>query len=681
MALSGSALQIFANYCVAAAESMAYTLMRTAHSTFVKETEDFSCALITPEGLAFASPKTLGATWYIGLDYGPVLGRIAEYRPGDICMTNDAYSGSVATHTPDILMWKPIFYRGEIVCYVGGHIHNTDMGGAVPASLSRRLTEIQQEGIRFPPCKIVDRGVLDEALLDIMSMNVRAPSQNRGDLQAQIAMLVNGEKRVLEIIERFGIDDFKAGMYQVLDYAEKQAEAVLREIPDGEYFFAEYADEDSEDGKPMRVALTLTIDNGRAVMDYTGSDPQLASSLNMPTGGMPRHALALVGFHYILYTLNSDILLNSGLDRVVRCVLPEGTVVNAQAPAAVGMRSLTCKITHMLTFGAFSLAIPDRLPACSAGGLAIVTIKTMSQAGRSVMASLGPVGGGAGGMPHGDGSDGSGANNAFLRNTPVEINELEVPIHVRRYCLAPDSGGAGKYRGGLGLVMEFEVFTPGTTVTARNRDRTHFASWGVLGGGAGSTAIFTRNPDRPDAEALGNTDVVACKPGDRIRLVGAGAGGFGDPLTREPHRVLIDILSGYVSLDAARRLYGVVIDGDRIDADATRMLRQEMQKSQTARRAEDVFDFGKYRTAFEARWTQGRYLELTSILARLPVAWRFFVKHQLFDALDVRLKAGRPEEDAGLVRELFEGLSARYPALRTSEPQRPPLAAIVPQPR
>jgi N-methylhydantoinase B len=252
---------------------------------------------------------------------------------------------------------------------------------------------------------------------------------------------------------------------------------------------------------------------------------------------------------------------------------------------------------------------------------------------------------------------------------------------VRRYCLAPDSGGAGKYRGGLGLVMEFEVFTPGTTVTARNRDRTHFASWGVLGGGAGSTAIFTRNPDRPDAEALGNTDVVACKPGDRIRLVGAGAGGFGDPLTREPHRVLIDILSGYVSLDAARRLYGVVIDGDRIDADATRMLRQEMQKSQTARRAEDVFDFGKYRTAFEARWTQGRYLELTSILARLPVAWRFFVKHQLFDALDVRLKAGRPEEDAGLVRELFEGLSARYPALRTSEPQRPPLAAIVPQPR
>lgn len=665
MALTGSALQIFSNYCVAAAESMAYTLIRTAHSTFVKETEDFSCALLTPEGLAFASPKTLGATWYIGLDYGPVLGRIDGYHPDDICMTNDAYSGNVATHTPDILMWKPVFHQGEIVCYVGGHIHNTDMGGAVPASLSRTLTEIQQEGIRFPPCKIVDQGRLDEKLLDIMTMNVRAPEQNRGDLQAQIAMLVNGEKRVLEIIERFGIEDFKSGMYQVMDYAEKQAQAVLREIPNGEYFFAEYADEDSANGKPMRVALTLTIKDGQAVMDYTGSDPQLASSLNMPTGGMPRHALALVGFHYVLYSLNSDILLNSGLDRVVRCVLPEGTVVNAVAPAAVGMRSLTCKITHMLTFGAFSQAIPERLPACSAGGLAIVTVKTMDQAGRSVMASLGPIGGGAGGMVDGDGSDGSGANNAFLRNTPVEVNELEVPIHIHRYSLERDSGGAGKYRGGLGLTLEFEVFTPGTTVTARNRDRTHFASWGVLGGAAGANAIFTRNPGRADMQPLGNIDVVPCKPGDRIRLVGAGAGGFGNPLEREPEAVHRDVLSGYVSLEAARALYGVVIAGEAVDQEETAAARAALQRLRDARPPTGNFDFGAYRTGLEARWTQARYRVLTEILAGLPVSWRFFVKHQLFDALDARLAQGKPEADGALVRELFEVLARDYPALRS----------------
>ncbi|WP_447044615.1 hydantoinase B/oxoprolinase family protein [Vreelandella sp. H-I2] len=672
MAFDNSVLQIFANYCVAAAESMAYTLVRTAHSTFVKETEDFSCALVTPEGLAFASPKTLGATWYIGLDYGPVLDRVGEYAPGDIAMTNDAYSGCVATHTPDIVMWKPVFYRGELVCFVGGHIHNTDMGGAVPASLSRSLSEIEQEGIRFPPTKIVREGVLDEALLAIMATNVRAPEQNRGDLKAQIAMLLNGEKRVLEIIERFGLEDFRTGMGAMLDYSEQQARQILKSIPDGDYFFAEYADEDSVGGKPMRVALNLQIRGGEAILDYTGSDPQLASSLNMPTGGMQRHALALVGYHYVLYTLQDDILLNAGLDRVVRCVLPEGSVVNAVAPAAVGMRSLTCKLTHMLTFGAFSRAIPERLPACAAGGLAILGVKTMDQTGRTVMASLGPVGGGAGGMPHGDGTDGSGANVAFLRNTPVEINETEVPILITRYCLSPDSGGAGYYRGGLGLCMEFQVFSPGSMVSARNRDRTHFASWGVLGGQAGANAQFIRNPDSSLPEALGNADIVHCQPGDVIRLTGAGAGGFGDPLEREAERVFRDFECGYVSLDNARMQYGVVISDSAVDQQATETLRRELRhRSSASKSPDEPFEYGQYRTKFESRWTRNRYDELTSILASLPVEWRFFVKHQLFDALDERLSEDLMAPDKGLVHDLFNSLLQRYPELRKNEPPTP----------
>lgn len=202
-------LQIFANYCVAAAESMAHTLMRTAHSAFVKETEDFSCTIMTPRGQTFASPKTLGATWYPGLDFSGAIDMIDGYEPGDICMTNDAYSGYVATHTPDIMMWKPVYYQGEMVCFVGGHIHNTDMGGAVPASLSRTLTEVHQEGIRFPPTKIVRRGVLNEELMRLMELNVRSPDQNRGDLQAQTAMLMTGERRIVEIIERFGLQAFK----------------------------------------------------------------------------------------------------------------------------------------------------------------------------------------------------------------------------------------------------------------------------------------------------------------------------------------------------------------------------------------------------------------------------------------------------------------------------------------
>ncbi|MFH8135767.1 hydantoinase B/oxoprolinase family protein [Pantoea osteomyelitidis] len=663
MSFDPSGLQILANYCVAAAESMAHTLVRTAHSTFIKETEDFSCALLTPEGLAFASPKTLGATWYIGLDYGPVLGMIEDYRPGDVAMTNDAYSGNVATHSPDMVMWKPIFWQGKLVCFVGGHIHNTDVGGAVPASLSRTLTEIHQEGVRIPPTKIVREGVLDDALLNLLKINVRAPEQNTGDLHAQLAMLANGEKRVLEMVAHFGVDYFSQGMYALLDYAAMQAASVLETIPEGDYFFAEYADEDSVNGKPMRVAMTLKIRGGSAVLDYTGSDPQLLSSLNMPTGGMTRHALALVGYHYVLYTLNPDILLNAGLDRVVECVLPPGTVMNAVYPAAVGMRSLTCKLTHVLTFGAFSQAIPDRLPACAACGLAILNVKTTDPHGRTIIASIGPVGGGAGGMPFDDGEEGSGANVAFLRNTPVEINEAEVPIRINRYCLVPDSGGAGRYRGGLGLMMEFQVFAPNTIVTARNRDRTHFASWGVLGGKAGSNAIFSRNPDSSKAEILGNSDIIQCQAGDIIRLIGAGGGGYGSPLEREPERVLADVNSGYVSAAQAEKHYGVIIRNGEIDNPRTSALRASLSENEPSIQAH--FDFGSWRIAFEKKWTHERYAALTEILASLPVNWRFFVKHQLFELLETRETQGQFADGKEGIHELFDDLKNRYPELQT----------------
>ena len=177
MAIDGRNLQILANYCAAAADAMAFTLMRTAHSTFVKETEDFSCQIVSRSGLAFASPRSFGAPWYSGIDYAPVLALIEEYADGDICITNDAYAGNVATHSPDIHIWKPVFHQGEIVCFVVGHIHNTDVGGAVPASLSRSLTDIVQEGIRIPPLKIMRQGQLNEEVASIMRLNVRVPDQ------------------------------------------------------------------------------------------------------------------------------------------------------------------------------------------------------------------------------------------------------------------------------------------------------------------------------------------------------------------------------------------------------------------------------------------------------------------------------------------------------------------------
>jgi len=660
MSFDKSTLQIFANYCVAAAESMAYTLIRTAHSAFVKETEDFSCTLMTPEGLTFASPKTLGATWYPGLDFGSVIEMTGPFEPGDIGMTNDAYSGYVATHTPDIMMWKPVFYNGELMCFVGGHIHNTDMGGAVPASLSRTLTEIQQEGIRFPPTKIMRGGVLNEELVRLMEINVRAPEQNRGDLNAQIAMLMTGERRILEIIERFGADAFKSGIQALLDYSEEQARTLVSDIPDGDYPFAEFADEDSANGKPLRVMLTLRVRGGDLELDFTGSDPQLNSSLNMPTGGKERHVLALVGLNYVLYTLNPDLLLNAGMLRVATCVLPEGTVVNPLAPAAVGMRSLTCKVVQYATIGAFSRAVPHLMPASPAGGMSIVNVRTTSADGHSFIAALGPVGGGAGGAAEGDGSEASGAIVAFLRNTPVEINEAEVPIQITRYGLVPGSSGAGRFRGGLGTVMEFKVFSPNSIVTARNRDKSRFGSWGVLGGKAGAVSRFTRNPDTPQQEDLGVSDLIHCQPGDVVRL--EGCGGYGPAHERDPESVLRDVQCGYVSVADAEAQYQVVIVDGVIDAQRTQVLRDRAIAERPAEYPH--FDYGPGRDAFEKSWSVERYDTLTSVLASVPPNWRHFLKHKIFNELASMEAQGTVPESGDVVRSIFENVRKQYAQLQ-----------------
>lgn len=652
MTIDPVTLQILGNHAQAAAESMAFTLFRTAHSTFVKETEDFTTGLTTPEGLTFASPRELGATWFLGLDYGPVIRAIADYAEGDVGMTNDPYSGFVCTHSPDIHLWKPIFWEGELVCFAVGHIHNTDVGGAVPASLSRALTEVHQEGIRFPPCKLVDRGVLDQRLLDVMLTNVRAPGQNWGDLKAQLAAMTTGERKVHEMIRRFGVAAFKTGIGALLDLAERGARRLLATIPDGDYEFVDYMDEDSPGGLPCRLRLVLRIRGEGAELDFTGSDPQVAASLNMPTGGDPRHILLMVGWNYVLYTLDPSLPLNSGLSRPATCVVPRGTVLNPVFPAAVGMRSMTCMRLQGVIMGAFQRAVPDRLPAGPASGGPITNVNTTdNRTGRRVMASIDPITGGAGGSPFGDGMDGSGANSGFLKNTPVEINEAEVPIRILRYGLEPDSGGAGRHRGGLATVLEFRVQAPGTVVTARNRDRSRFRSWGVAGGRAGAASAFWRNPGTARAENLGNTDVVTLDPGDVVRLVCAGASGWGPPWQRPVEAVLADLEAGKISAAAASRDYGV-IPGDPAATEARR--------AALAALPQPDFDAGPERAAFEAVWTPANYAALTEALARLPVHWRHFAKRRIFAAVEA--DPARTGDGAEVTRAVA-ALHAEFPQI------------------
>ena len=641
-------LQVLANHARAAAENMGYTLQRTAHSAFVKETEDFTVMLLNRRGDTFAVPMDLGATWYAGLTFGRAIDQIADYKPGDVAFTNDAYSSFVATHTPDTVLWKPVFWQGEIIAFTGGHIHNTDMGGAVPASLSRALTEIHQEGIRFPPMKIVNEGVYDDQILRIMTTNVRKPDLNMGDIKAMVGALTTGERKILAMVEKFGKEAFLAGVDQLLDHAEAQARDVLRSIPDGTWEFTDYADEDSVEANPCRLKLKLTITGDSAVLDFTGSDPQLGSSLNVPTGGDPRHSVLLVAIYYILYTLNPRILLNTGLTRPFTCIAPQGSVLNPVSPAAVGMRSLTCARLRSVIFGGFVQAVPDRLPAAPAGNNCIVNVMTTDARGRTIIAAVNPVVGGGGGMPHRDGTNGSGADAAYLKNTPIEITETETPVEFVKYGLAQDTGGAGRWRGGLATEMAFRVFAPDSRITARNRDRSFFRPWGALGGRAAGLSDMWLNPGTDHAKRLGNIDTAVLQPGDVLEIRSAGGGGRGDPLLREVWRVEQDVARGYVSVAAAERDYGVVMVDGVADQAATAALRASRPP------APQPFHYGPERDGYEAQWTPAAYDLLTAILAGLPIHWRFFAKTEIF-----RRMTGRSGAD-GVAQALAE-VRARFP--------------------
>ncbi len=659
-------LEILKNHARAAAESMAFTLYRTAHATFVKETEDFTTGLTTPSGETYATPTELGATWFVGLNYGPVIRAISHYEEGDICITNDPYSGFVCTHSPDIHIWKPIFHNGEIVSFSVGHVHHTDVGGAVPASLSRTLTEVHQEGIRIPPTKLLVKGEVNSQVLDILMANVRAPEQSWGDLKAQIAACNTGERKVREMIAKFGIDAFKQGVEDLLAYSEAQARAIVRRIPDGDYPFADYMDEDGVDGKPCRLSLVMGVRDGSLHFDFTGTDPQLESSLNIPTGGDERHTLLCVGLVYALYSLDTSLFLNSGIARILSSTLPQGSMINPQFPAAVGMRTLSAQRLQGVILGAFARALPDVMPGAGGQGGAIMNVNTTdNKTGRRIMAAINPMTGGAGGRAERDGTEGSGGTQGFLKNTPIEINETETPLRFHRYGLAKDSGGAGKHRGGLATEMTFECFAPNTRVTARNRDRTFFTGWGLKGGKPGANSSFWLNPKSNREVNLKNTDIIKIGPGDVVSIASGGAGGWGDPLDRDPAQVALDVARRFVSAERAREDYGVVLAGSEgsrsIDQPATSKLRAELRARRTINQT--LFDYGAYRNAHEAVWTDANYRALTELLFQQPVHWRFYLKHRVFDAM-AALPAAERKGDGSEVARIFAQIIAEFPQLR-----------------
>jgi N-methylhydantoinase B len=639
-------LEILKNYFVAIAEGMAYTLERTAHTTFVKESADFTTAVATPEGEFFCFPRSIGVSSFLGLNMKAAIDALPEYAPGDIVITNDPYSTQgLATHLPDFHMFKPIYDGDEIMCFAWCFIHCSDVGGLVPASISPRAVDMQQEGLRVPPRKLYSAGVLNEDLVEIILANCRIPEQNWGDMKAMIAALNTAEKRLHEVVAKFGGETVRGAASDLLDWTEERTRNVFASIPDGEYSFSDYLD-DAMDGVPIRLALRLQVEGDTITIDYSDTDPQVDAAFNLPAFG-PRHPFLAQGLINFVFSQDPGIQLNGAVMRPITIVAPEGTLVNPAYPAAVGVRAAVTIRLYGVVLGALAQAVPGVTPAAGCGQACIVVMSAPDmRTGLRQVTVLEPFNGGGGATGRDDGVAGMDSANGSLKNTPVESIEMHIPVLVERYELLPESAGPGQQRGGWGVQFDFRVLSPNSVLTARGMERVRFEPWGAAGGRAAGRTVALKNPDTPRGENLGKIDVLQLAPGDVVSMRATGGGGYGDPFLRDPDRVATDVREGLLSERSAAELYGVVLYEGVVQAKATDALRSQHLNGDTPRWV--AIDVGPSRREYERVWTPEASSALAHLLRGLPRGLQTHVKRSVHGA------AG----DVPLSRADVEGLFA-----------------------
>lgn len=367
MTLDPVLLEILQTQMQAITEEMAITLARTARSTYVKDAADFATALANTDGKFFAYPASMGVSGFLDLDCGVAIRAIPDLEPGDVIITNHPYlSGGLSTHMPDLQLIRPYFHEGRIVCFGWDFIHSADIGGGVPSSISPRFTELFQEGLQIPPMKLVKAGELNRDFETLYRANCRVPDLNMGDIKAMLAALTVGERRVAELIARYGPGVFGAAQVATVDYARQKARAVQRRIPDGRYEFWDYMDDDYATPIPIRIRCTMTVDDGHVHLDFTGSDPQVIAAYNVPTGGL-RHPWLTLKLMHLIGSYDPTVPLNYGLFENISVHVPKGTVLNPEFPAAVGVRHATAIRINDAVVGAIATAMPGADPGAIGG--------------------------------------------------------------------------------------------------------------------------------------------------------------------------------------------------------------------------------------------------------------------------------------------------------------------------
>lgn len=613
--------EIMKNRFTAMAEEASTVAYRTAHTTFVKQTQDFQVALATIDGEFFAYPTMTGVTNGSGDSIGGMVDAIDEALvPGDIIISNDPFNTrGLATHIMDVHLVQPIFYRGELVCYAWSFVHASDVGGAVPGSISPDLSEVYQEGLRLRPTKLVRNGVLNKDVVQILRDNSRIGDAVWGDLEALLSAMRLLSDRVNELCEKLGLAAFNEGVNGVLTYSERKAREIISQLKDGTYTFADYI-EGAEGSEPILLHCCLSIDGDEAEIDYSGSSPQVRSALNFYSGDRS-HPFLCLGLTNYIYTMAPTMPVNGGSIRPIRARAPLGSVMNAEFPASSGNRWVSVMRIYDTLIGCLNQAIEGGIAACGAGQGGIISASwTDAVTGRSRVSVVEPFSGGSGARVRGDGVDGNDTMIGYLKSTPVEYVEVEIPLVIRRYELVSDVAGHGRFRGGAAIQIEIESRVPELKIAVRGLDRFRFQPWGVFGGHPGSNSAGKVIRADGRVENVGMVKVLTLFAGDRLLMTSSAGGGFGSAFERDPELVLRDVLDEFITVETARDVYGVEVDGDRIGGDRTAALRKG-ESSLT----ESSISFGPQRESYEALWPVEASVEYSQALLALPLGLRGIV--------------------------------------------------------
>ena len=566
-------MEVIKNALVSVADEMALTVARTARSFVVKEALDYSTALFTADGELIAQGTCLPL--HLGSMPAAIQATLAAFgddmSPGDMFIMNDPYDGS--THLPDVVIVKPIFLDGQRVGYSTTLAHQTDIGGRVPGGNACDSTEIYQEGLRIPPVRLYTKGEPEDFMFRIIERNVRVPDKVLGDIRSQIAACLIGERGYLGLIETYGLEGFEAHCRELLDYTERFTRAEIEKLPDGEYEFTDYIDNDGIEPGTIRFHVKLTIRGDSIVVDFDGSASQVKGAINSVLTFTRSCAWTCVRA-----VLDISIPNNAGYFRPIEVTAPEGTIVNPRPPAPVAARGLSGFRIADTVFGALAQVAPDKVPASGSSapdaGISFGGYYPDGSPFVYLEFNVGSWGGG----PDRDGMDACTGVIVNYSNTPVELLETEQPLQIERYAFIPDSGGAGRYRGGLAMERHIRCLADDAVVQLRS-DRRDVPPYGLEGGGTGAPSRIRLARAGSEDEDYPSKFLTTINAGDLLKISLAGGGGYGDPLEREAQDVCRDVVERKMSREHASAQYGVVLAGEppEVGGSETEALRERMR--------------------------------------------------------------------------------------------------------